>query len=124
MAAAGLSDHVLHARPQKVFVKFTTFYKTGKDLATFDSNCLTDIPLLVKASKLARFFFLPRISNTHSCWLLVISIELKISMAGTLQQLKKHFGWNKVIGCSVTKANGAMSFFTLRTCSHHGLFRR
>ena len=39
-----------------VFVKFTTFYNTGKDLATFDSNCLTDIPLLVKASKLARFF--------------------------------------------------------------------
>ena len=23
---------------------------------------------------------------------------------GTLQKLKKHFGWNKVIGCSVTKA--------------------
>jgi hypothetical protein len=42
-------------------------------------------------------------------------------MAGTLQKLKKHFGWNKVIGCSVTKANGAMSLFTLRTCSHHGL---
>eukprot|EP00913_Durusdinium_trenchii_P030509 g28579.t1 len=26
------------------------------------------------------------------------------TIAGTLQKLKKHFGWNKVIGCSVTKA--------------------
>lgn len=25
-------------------------------------------------------------------------------IAGTLQRVKKHFGWNKVIGCSVTKA--------------------
>ncbi|CAE7415884.1 trx1 [Symbiodinium natans] len=26
------------------------------------------------------------------------------TVTGTLQQLRKHFGWNKVIGCSVTKA--------------------
>jgi hypothetical protein len=52
------------------FVKFTTFYNTGKDLATFDSNCLTDIPLLVKASKLARFFFSPGSQTPIAvgCW--------------------------------------------------------
>ena len=34
----------------------------------------------------------------------MFSHEAVAKLPGTLQQLRKHFGWNKVIGCSVTKA--------------------
>ena len=38
---------------------------------------------------------------------------LLLTVTGTLQKLRKHFGWNKVVGCSVTKV-GYISMFILQ----------